>query len=72
MTEYYRTGKGSKRHASSYCGNARRSIHTGDLILIPAGEVKNWAPCKHCCTAEEVAAFGQEPAAAPAEAAKDA
>lgn len=70
-TTYYRTGKGKKRHASSYCGNVRRSIFTGELIVIPAGEVKDWAPCKFCCAAEEVAAFEQG-SAAPAEVAKEA
>ncbi|MFG3287323.1 hypothetical protein ACGF3G_00675 [Streptomyces sp. NPDC048179] len=62
---YWRTGKGQKRHASEFCANGRRSVFTGDVTVIPAGQVKDWAPCKFCCTTEEIAAFGQEaPAAA--------
>jgi len=57
LSKYWRTGKGSHRHANRYCANARRSIFTGDEFRIPAAEVKDWAPCEACCTAEEVAAF---------------
>ncbi|NUR01319.1 MAG: hypothetical protein HOY79_33785 [Streptomyces sp.] len=71
-TTYYRTGKGSKRHASVHCANGRRSVFTGEPIRLQAREVKDWAPCKFCCTAEEVAAHGQtaEAAAAPEAAAE--
>lgn len=55
MTAYYRTGKGSHRHASLYCANARRSVFTGDPIEIPAAEVGDWPPCEFCCDAAEVA-----------------
>jgi hypothetical protein len=65
-TTYYRTGKGSKRHASVYCANSRRSVSTGDPVRLTADEAAKWAPCRFCCTAEEVAAFGQAPAAAKA------
>ncbi|MFE5037088.1 hypothetical protein [Streptomyces sp. NPDC056683] len=65
-TTYHRTGKGSKRHASEFCANSRRSVFTGDTIPLSADEAKNWAPCKFCCTPEEVAAFGQEAPAATA------
>lgn len=54
MTTFYRTRKGSKRHQSFECANQRRSIHTGDPIAIPAGELKDWTPCAHCCPADLV------------------
>jgi ribosomal protein S14 len=65
-TTYYRTGKGSKRHATYYCANARRAIASGDPIRIAADDVANWAPCKHCCTADEVAEQGAPAADKPA------
>lgn len=53
---YYRTAKGSHRHADWYCANGRRSIQLGDVIEIPAAEVAEWAPCDVCTSAEEVKA----------------
>jgi hypothetical protein len=52
---YYRTGKGSHRHASLACANVRRSVFTGDPVRIPAEEVANWPACEHCCDPAEVA-----------------
>lgn len=52
--EFYRTAKGSKRHAEWTCANGRRAIASGDPILIPAADVKDWLPCKHCCPADLV------------------
>lgn len=62
MTTYYRTGKGSKRHASVYCANSRRAIRTGDPLVIPAAQVQDWAPCRFCCDPAEVVSA---PAPAP-------
>ncbi|MFD6638368.1 hypothetical protein ACFWDN_21405 [Micromonospora chalcea] len=59
---FYRTAKGTKRHADWACANYRRSIHLGPVVTIPEAEVADWAPCAKC--AEGVAV----PAAAPAEA----
>jgi hypothetical protein len=63
--KYYRTSKGSHRHATYYCANARRAIGSGDPIVIPASEVKDWAACEHCCSAEEVKASAEAQAAKP-------
>lgn len=60
-TTYYRTNYGSHRHQSWACANGRRAIQSGGVIEIPAGEVKDWAPCRFCCP--EAAAL---PAPAPA------
>lgn len=54
---YYRTRKGSKAHASSSCANQRRSIYTGDILVIPAAEISGWTGCQHCCDALEMAAL---------------
>lgn len=59
MTEttiYYRTNFGSHKHASDFCANARRDIGSGDIMVIPAAEVADWAPCLFCCTPEAIAA----------------
>jgi hypothetical protein len=61
--KYFRTGKGSKRHASFWCANGRRSVFTGETQTIPANQVKDWAPCRFCCTDEEIAAFAAGEAA---------
>ena len=55
-TIFWRTGQGSHRHASAYCANSKRSIFTGDVIVIPQGEVADWAPCADCCTDADVLA----------------
>lgn len=55
---YYRTRKGSKAHGSAHCANARRAIGSGDILPIPAGELKDWSPCKHCTAPELRAAWG--------------
>lgn len=55
MATYYRTGKGSHRHASWSCANSHRSVFTGDPFAIPASEVDQWAPCTTCCDADVVA-----------------
>lgn len=55
---YYRTRKGSKAHGSAFCANARRAIGSGDIIAIPADELKGWEPCKHCTAPELRAAWG--------------
>jgi hypothetical protein len=60
---YYRTRFGSKAHASSFCANARRAIGSGDILPIPAAELKDWAPCKHCTAPELRAAWGTAPKA---------
>lgn len=54
---YYRTGKGSKAHASGFCANQRRSIFTGDITVIPAAELPGWSGCQHCCDGPEMAAL---------------
>jgi hypothetical protein len=61
---YYRTGKGKRRHASYYCANSRRSVFTGDPVVIPAAEVANWAACGHCCDPAEVLPAVSAPAPA--------
>lgn len=53
---YWRTGKGSMRHASFYCANSKRSIFTGDCIPLSTAEAADWAPCADCCTDADVAA----------------
>lgn len=63
---YYRTGKGTKRHASSICANSRRRIHTGDAVVCTAAEVAKMAPCKFCCTTDEVAQAAAQAPAKPA------
>lgn len=62
-TTFYRTRKGHKAHAKSYCANARRAIGSGDIL--PITDLKDWAGCQHCCTAEQLAelAAAQAPAA---------
>lgn len=60
---YYRTAAGSRRHSSWYCANSRRSITRGGVTEIPAGEVKDWAPCGHCCKAEVTEARAAKAAA---------
>lgn len=59
---YWRTGKGSHRHTDQWCANGRRAIHTGDVTVIPAEQVKDWAPCEFCCAAEEIKAHFSAPA----------
>lgn len=58
-TTFYRTGKGSHRHASQFCANSRRSVFTGEVTVIPAAEIKNWPACEHCCDTADVAASAQ-------------
>ncbi len=55
-TIFWRTGKGSMRHASFVCANSKRSIFTGDCLVIPAAEVEQWTPCADCCTDADVTA----------------
>ena len=55
-TRYYRTAKGSHRHANWTCANFRRSIHLGDVIEMTATEAADFAPCDVCCTGHEVEA----------------
>lgn len=54
-TTYYRTGKGSHRHADVHCANVLRQIHTGDPVKLSADEAPSWAPCSNCCDAAEIA-----------------
>lgn len=54
-TKYYRTAKGSHRHPNWICANQSRSIHTGDIMEIPASEVDQWEPCSHCDNPEAIA-----------------
>jgi hypothetical protein len=56
MNAYYRTGKGSHRHASWYCANGRRAIDTGDVIECTATEAAEMAPCQHCTDEAEIVA----------------
>ncbi len=65
-TPFYRTAKGSRRHASHQCANGRRSIHTGNPIEIPADQVGDWAPCRFCCPADLVEREGAARQAATA------
>lgn len=65
MASYYRTGKGTKRHADWYCANSRRRVRTGDPIRIPTEEVKDWAPCSVCCKGEDIAAPAPAPVRKP-------
>jgi hypothetical protein len=53
---YYRTAKGSHRHAAWACANSRRSIQLGGVTEIPADEVAGWAPCEDCCDTAAVKA----------------
>jgi hypothetical protein len=53
---YYRTAKGSHRHAAWTCANSRRSIQLGAVTEIPAAEVSGWAPCEDCCDTATVKA----------------
>jgi hypothetical protein len=63
MTTYYRTAKGSHKHLSHGCANQRRDILTGAVSEIPAAEVKDWAPCEHCCPTGEVTEHAAQAAA---------
>jgi hypothetical protein len=62
-TAYFRTAKGSHRHANYECANQRRAIESGNPTEIPTSEIKNWAACEHCCDTGEVAASIQAAAA---------
>lgn len=53
-TIFWRTGKGSHRHASFYCANSKRDIMTGDCIVIPEAEAASWTACVDCCTDADV------------------
>lgn len=66
MTNYYRTGKGSHRHASWFCANGRRHIDTGDVTECTATEAAEMAPCQHCTEAAEIVAHIETVAAAKA------
>lgn len=60
---YYRTAKGSHRHASYTCANNRRAIELGDVTELTAAEAAEWAACEVCCDDAEVAASAQAAAA---------
>jgi hypothetical protein len=62
-TIYYRTGKGSHRHANAFCANSKREITTGDITIIPADEASNWEPCIDCCPEADVKAAAEVAAA---------
>lgn len=51
-TTYYRTLHGSHRHTTHYCANKHRSIFSGEVLTMAAGEVPNYAPCAECNAAE--------------------
>lgn len=53
---YWRTGKGTHKHASFYCANGKRDIFTGDCFVIEPSEVDGWAACMDCCTDADKAA----------------
>lgn len=53
-TVFYRTGKGSMRHASAFCANSKRSIFTGDVFPIDQAEAKDWQACTDCCSDADV------------------
>jgi hypothetical protein len=55
-TRYFRTARGSHRHADFYCANVRRSIMLGPVTELAADEAADWAPCDVCCTGHEVTA----------------
>lgn len=57
MSKFYRTSKGHKAHASAYCANARRRTGSAPILEISAAELPAWAPCLHCCSAEQIEAF---------------
>jgi hypothetical protein len=65
-TRYFRTAKGSHRHADWHCANFRRSIHLGDVVELTAAEVAEWAPCDVCCTGHEVTEHAEQARAAAA------
>jgi hypothetical protein len=53
-TIFWRTGKGSHRHASFYCANSKRDIMTGDCTVIPENQAAEWTACVDCCTDADV------------------
>jgi hypothetical protein len=53
-TIFFRTGKGSHRHASRFCANSKRDLFTGDVTEIPEAEAATWAACADCCTDADV------------------
>ena len=53
-TIFWRTGRGSYRHASFYCANSKRDIMTGDCTVIPETEAAGWAACADCCSDADV------------------
>lgn len=65
MNTYFRTGCGTHRHVSTFCANARRAIHTGDIVKLTADEINNYPACEFCCSAEEVQASDEIVAAQP-------
>ena len=68
-TTFYRTRKGSKAHASSYCANARRAIGSGNILVIT--DTKDWSGCLHCCSPEQLAELAARPAEAKPEMCKN-
>lgn len=57
VTQYFRTAKGTHRHASYDCANSHRAIASGDPVRIADQDAKNWAPCEICCTPSDIAAY---------------
>lgn len=56
MATWYRTTKGSHRHADAECANQRRRITAGDIAIIPADQVADWTPCQECSPTGEITA----------------
>lgn len=51
-TEFYRSGKGTKAHASYACIASRRSIWWGEVqtMSVEKARGEGWTGCGHCCT----------------------
>lgn len=61
-TIFWRTGKGSHRHASAFCANSKRAIMTGDVTVIDPAEATSWSPCVDCCSDADVLTAQREAA----------
>jgi hypothetical protein len=61
---FYRSGKGTRAHASYACIASRRSIWWGEVqgMSVAQAQREGWTGCGHCCTAEDKALLAAAPA----------
>lgn len=61
--KFYRSGKGSKAHASYSCIASRRSIWWGEVqaMTVEQAVAEGWTGCLHCCTPADHALLAAAP-----------